>query len=286
MEMSLVIGETAENELNVIGEQHPYANYIIDTFNGYHKLKIPDYVLSGVKLIHSFEIVHGETTELILDFNIMKSIVRGGHSGTYTLKPVIKVLDLADIAEVGGTVTDDEGASFEMEKALVTAQTYDISAAGEQDQVVVESSTISDEEGAFKMYLEPGTYYLVAYKEGFNPGCAKISVDADTVHTQNIALSRASMGTVTVDIDGTDEDKEVVLSFRRQGICEENIQIEVTSLNLEGGGDFTVSLPAGQYRVVASTDTSTLSEDVEVVAGEDTYLVIEFPVALDPINQG
>ena len=100
------------------------------------------------------------------------------------------------------------------------------------------------------------------------------------------ALGKSISMAIADELDGTDEDKEVVLSFRRQGICEENIQIEVTSLNLEGGGDFTVSLPAGQYRVVASTDTSTLSEDVEVVAGEDTYLVIEFPVALDPINQG
>lgn len=273
--MRLLIGKTAENELNLIGDQHPYANYIVDTFDAYHELMIPSSVLGGIKMHHSFEIVRGKTTELILDFNIMKSIVRGGHSGTYRLKPIIRVLDQGEIAEAGGTVIDDGGAAIGMERAMVTAQTYDISAGDEQDQVTVGSSTISDVDGAFRMYLLPGTYYLVAYREGSNPGCAEVTVNANTIYTRNITLSPASTGTVTVAVDSMVQDEEMVLSFRKQGVCGEDIQIEVTSLNVEEGGSFAVSLPTGRYRVVASTDTNTLAQDIEVMAGEDTALVIE-----------
>ena len=52
---------------------------------------IPSVYQTGIKLIHPFEIIEGETTELTIDFNAEKSIIKTGN-GSYKLKPVIKII--------------------------------------------------------------------------------------------------------------------------------------------------------------------------------------------------
>ena len=53
-------------------------------------VEIPSGDQTGIKLIHPFEIIEGETTELTIDFDAEKSIIKTGN-GEYKLKPVIKV---------------------------------------------------------------------------------------------------------------------------------------------------------------------------------------------------
>jgi hypothetical protein len=54
-------------------------------------LDTPSGVQSGIKLIHQFTVNPGQRTDLLLDFDACKSIVRRGN-GTYLLKPVIQVI--------------------------------------------------------------------------------------------------------------------------------------------------------------------------------------------------
>jgi len=54
-------------------------------------VEIPSVYQTGIKLIHSFEIIEGETIELAIDFDAEKSIIKTGN-GSYKLKPVIKVV--------------------------------------------------------------------------------------------------------------------------------------------------------------------------------------------------
>lgn len=54
-------------------------------------LVTPSAVQSGIKLINSFTVTSGQRTDLVLDFDACKSIVTRGN-GTYSLKPVIKVI--------------------------------------------------------------------------------------------------------------------------------------------------------------------------------------------------
>jgi len=54
-------------------------------------LEIPSVYQTGIKLIHPFEINGGQTTELTIDFDAEKSIIKTGNGG-YKLKPVIKVI--------------------------------------------------------------------------------------------------------------------------------------------------------------------------------------------------
>ena len=54
-------------------------------------VEIPSGYQTGIKLIHPFEIIEGETTELTIDFDAEKSIIKTGNE-KYELKPVIKVI--------------------------------------------------------------------------------------------------------------------------------------------------------------------------------------------------
>ena len=47
----------------------------------------------GLKIIHQFEINGDQNTELIIDFDAEKSIIKNG-DGNYKLKPTIKVITI------------------------------------------------------------------------------------------------------------------------------------------------------------------------------------------------
>ncbi|MBU4313231.1 MAG: DUF4382 domain-containing protein [Actinobacteria bacterium] len=76
-----------------------YASVDIELGESGVPVQIPSNLQTGLKLIHPFEIVEGETTELTIDFNSEKSIVKTGN-GSYKLKPVIKVVTVST-GEVG-----------------------------------------------------------------------------------------------------------------------------------------------------------------------------------------
>jgi len=63
-------------------------------------LEIPSVYQTGIKLIHPFEIVEGMITELTIDFDAEKSVVKTGNE-EYKLKPVIKVVTSFADEEVG-----------------------------------------------------------------------------------------------------------------------------------------------------------------------------------------
>ena len=57
-------------------------------------VEIPSVYQTGIKLIHPFEIIAGETIELTIDFEAEKSIIKTG-SESYKLKPVIKIITVS-----------------------------------------------------------------------------------------------------------------------------------------------------------------------------------------------
>ena len=54
-------------------------------------VEIPSVYQTGIKLIHPFEIIAGETIELTIDFDAEKSIIKTGN-GSYKLMLVIKIV--------------------------------------------------------------------------------------------------------------------------------------------------------------------------------------------------
>ena len=298
-QMRLYLGDTHDKNKNLIGVPHPYANYVIDA-DGVHELKIPSGYQTGVKLVHKFEIVADLTVDLVLDFDACASVVKAGKNGKYLLKPTIKITDAVNNAIVNGIVLGAQQTGLEddavgLEGATVSAQTHK-ETSDAKDQVSVYTATITtgsdkdDTAGAYLMYLPPGTYTLVAYKPGFKPEHRTITTALDDVLTIDFELSPAVSsetvsGTVTIDASSksvVEDGQSVLISFRQQLEGIDKV-IEVVSLNLnleEGTNDYKISLPVGEYLVVASTaGMETFKSPVTIEEGKPVTLNIDFPVA-------
>jgi len=278
-QLRLIIGSQADAGNNILMTPHPKANYLIDQTDQVHELKIPSGLQTGIKIVHGFDISENQTTELILDFDAMKSVVKAGNSGMHLLKPTIKVLQTVESAIVAGLVSDAGSGPPEVgiEGALVSAQVDNGLTADAKDRVEVERSTIAagdddqtaeDETGAYTLFLPAGTYNLVAYSTGFEPICRAISLTAGTTtEDEDFSLVAADTGTIqgAVTISGASPDQHVTLDFRRSGDCADITQvISVKSIQVENGGSYAVELPADTYQVVSSTPGKT-TQSVDVI---------------------
>ncbi|MBN2178549.1 MAG: DUF4382 domain-containing protein [Deltaproteobacteria bacterium] len=268
-QMRLIIGTEAR-------DSHPYANYIVivDDEDNPHELKVPSGSQTGIKLVSGFEIYENQTTELILDFDASRSVVKAGNSGKWILKPVIKVIGTT-VATISGTVTDNEGLG--LMGALVSAQFYD-------GDMIVQASTVTDENGDYRLFVEPNIYNLVAYKEGYAPKCKYIEVEPNSEYgDEDMALTSTSgeegiLKCEVEDVDPGNEDTSVSISVRQSTECEGGIgttQIEIVMLNIADGGDYEISLPVETYHVVAETEegfeTFTSDPDDPVIKKGETY---------------
>ena len=277
-QMRLIIGEIPDDSLNIFKQPHrldgvEIANYVIDLNNDIHELKVPSGTNTGLKIVNGFNINENQTTELILDFDAMRSVVKAGSSGQYLLKPTIKVLDTAEYAVVSGQVSDADTASAPLEGALVTAQVADAAELDPKDQVVIEAGTVSNVDGDYALFLAPGQYNLVATQTDYLPDCIAINLLADTRLTENIYLSAATSGNIsgTVTIDNAQPDQYATVDFRQDLTCIDAsgaTAITVKSINIADGGVYSVDLPEGNYQVVASTfGKVTVTVDVTVDSG-------------------
>jgi len=284
-QMRLIIGDAPDNGINIFSESHPHANYIIDSDGIYHELKVPSGLQSGIKIVNGFDINANETRELILDFDAMRSVVKAGSEDKWLLKPTIKVLDTRDDSIVRGAVAGiaDE-TELLLERVLVSAQTYDPN-ADDVNQVLIQTSTLTDvPDGEYSIFIQPGTYNIVAYKNGYAPLCSKLDIGADQERHLDFTLQAAETGTVLgeVEIGDPGPDQHVTLSFRQSAQCDPNTpedqEIEVKSVNVANSESYSVILPVGIYRVVASTygkDTQVYP-DTKVESGGYTKQNITF----------
>jgi len=267
-QMRLLLGETPDSGLNLLGSAHPYANYVIDSSDASQEMDVPSGYQSGIKIVQGFDIVEDQTRSLILDFDASKSIVRAGNSGKLILKPTIKVVDEDETARVSGSVSE---GGVGVGGVYVSVQTYD-SQAAEAGRVVVQSGTVTEDDGSYVLRLDAGTYYIVAYKDGYQPVCAAVVSEAGGSYVQNFELTAAgATGSISgaVSIAGGGDDASVTLSFRQTAVCSgdsNDVQIEIKSVNVAAGGDYNETLPEGTYTVVASMEGAG-SQVQEVTTG-------------------
>jgi hypothetical protein len=262
--------EASVKGFNILGEEHPYANYLIDKDGNAHHLKVPSGVQSGVKLVHAFEIEENKYTELILDFDARKSIVTAGKKYKYILKPTISVIDTKQMAKLSGVVTDTPGSPI---------SSVDVNAQRMEDSsgVLVAASTITDETGGYQMFLEKYTEYtMVVFSNAHTPACVVINL-MDDDNNWDFTLdpaeeSRQVTGTITHVAKGAD----VTLSIRKiDQSCGSGAQeIELLSDTIvpddQGAYTYSVLLPEGVgYKVVYSDGVNTSSESFDVEAGQD-----------------
>lgn len=282
-QMRLIIGENPDGGINILSKQHLYANYVIDLDNEDHELKVPSGYQTGVKIVHGFTISPDQTTELILDFNASESVVVAGKTGKWLLKPTIKVLNTVEYSIISGTV--DDGAGHFLSGVLVSAQISDPSAPDLTDRIVTESSTITDENGQYQVFLSPGTYNLVVCSTSYYPEveCSVPLASGQVAENHNFSLDSDPTGTVSGDVNiaGAEEDQYATISLRQSFDCDsdsiDDTKIEIKSLNVINSGSYSLSLPVGFYDAVASSyDKDTvIYEHVEVVQDKITEINID-----------
>jgi len=249
-QLRLILTDTPDNSLNIISRRHPYGNYFIDGYGQSVELKVPSAFHTGIKIVKGFAINADQTTELILDFDAARSIVKAGSSGQWLLKPTIKVLETTEYSIISGNVA--------AEGILVSAQKYNSSLAVEE-KVEVKAATVSDASGNYKLFLEPDSYTLVGYKDGFSPFYkdTKVITTAENTYTENFSPgSASSTGTVSgsVSISGADQEQYATISIQKDATVSGNSEeVEVKALYVANGGTFTTGLPVGTFTAVIST---------------------------------
>ncbi len=287
-QMRLVLSDEPEpGGVNILGQTHPFANYFIDKNDLAQELKVPSGLQSGIKIVGGFTITTGQTTDIILDFDALKSIVKAGASGKWLLKPVIKVLNPKKCAIINGIVAD-AGSGTGIGGATVTVQTNDSGDMLDQPNITtgVVGTTITEDDGSYSFWVKPGAYYVVAHPEGYEIGCAVVEAAKGETYEKNFDLNAITPGRIvgTVTVTDGDDEQTVNLSFRQVANCAAGLdqpnpqpqQIEVLSLQVANNGNYEAGLPEGTYTVVASTEGKDAQQfdDVAVTAGADTTLDI------------
>ena len=287
-QLRMLIGMAPDTGLNLFSRRHPFANYVIDQNDAVHELKTPSGTQTGLKVVNGFDVKADQTTELLLDFNAMQSVVVAGASGQYLLKPTVKVLKTEDYAIVSGLVTDNPPlttpptAATPLAGALVSAQVLMPAAPDAKDQVLIDAGTVSDEAGQYALFLEPKGYRLVATKEGFSPACVNVSLAAGGTAVANFSLNELSAlpGTLTgiMTIAAPPGEQWATLDVRQAIECGGvPTTVTVDSVNIGDGGEYALALPAGDYTVVASTfGKTTRTATVTITSGGTTVSDITF----------
>lgn len=152
-----------------------------------YNLKIPSGSSSGLKVkIHpAITINEGETSDVLLDFDLNKSfIVKGnlnGKIGGFIFKPVVRGVYLGAAGRIEGNVSDLQGNPIENAWVKLWNQELDDNIElNEFDDDSLVISTFSDAQGNFKLIgLLPGTYTLTTEVAGYTSGLIEdISVTA------------------------------------------------------------------------------------------------------------
>lgn len=125
----------------IIGEG---SNIVIDGQT--YPLEIPSGTQTGVKLIHQFTIEPNITYELMLDFEVEKSVVVTGN-GKFLLKPTIRVIPVAMSGSISGFILPVEAESV-----------IETNFNGETIQ------TFINPDGYFKIFVEQKSDYSIHIK--------------------------------------------------------------------------------------------------------------------------
>ena len=161
------------------------ANTVVPTGGVETPLVTPSAVQSGIKLVHPFDVAPGEQSDLVLDFNVCKSIVVRGN-GTYALKPVIKVVPIV-LNGISGFVD----AALLGANVMVTAQ---------QDGVVVQGTAPNPQTGEFLLArVAPGNYDVV-FTANDRATAVITAVPVDST-TSTVAVS-TSAAPITLPVSG------------------------------------------------------------------------------------
>ncbi|EEE04192.1 DUF4382 domain-containing protein [Burkholderia multivorans] len=208
------------------------ANSVVPTGGTEQALATPSATQSGYKIIQPFTVQPNTLADLVLDFNVCKSIVQRGN-GTYALKPVVTATPTVVSGAISGYVATAEAG------ATVYA---------EQGGKVVKG-TVADSTGKF--VLSPliqsstqGNYDVVIVQNNFATGIVRsvpVVVNATTAVSASaapITLPASTMSTVS----GTVTASANAFVRALQSVDANAYEITSINANMETGA-YALNLP-------------------------------------------
>jgi len=139
-QLRLVLADTQNGAL---------ANSVVPTGGSETALTTPSAMQSGIKLNGQFDVAANALTDVVLDFDACKSVVKRSNNGSYSLKPVISVIPMAVSGAINGYL---DPSVVPVGKPVVSAQVGG----------VVVKSTVPDSTGRFSLSpLVAGNYTVV-----------------------------------------------------------------------------------------------------------------------------
>ena len=281
-QIRLLLGTEPDDSSNILCNEHPFANYVIDLDDSARELKVPSGEQTGIKVICSGMCVVSadETTELVLDFDAAESVVEKGN-GEVSLKPTIKLLSTEDFTLLTGIITEEDGETG-IAGAMVSAQIFDGTAGDVKDEVMVIGTTKTDADGNYRLLLRPDDYNIVFTAVGMEPVAFDLVALAGETVVQDASLDDSDEGTVSglVTITGILEPTFAHSSFRSDAVHADEV-VELAARSTLSGDTYEVILPVSpdpNYDVISSTcDKATLEASVEVAADATTTLDVTFP---------
>ncbi len=161
-----------------------------------YNLKIPSGSSSGlkVKIRPSITINEGETSDVLLDFDLSKSfVVKGNLNGNingFIFKPVVRGVYMGAAGRIEGNVADTLGNPIENVWVKLWNPELEDDGESEIDDDSLVISTFTDAQGNFKLIgLLPGTYTITTEAAGFKGGMIEnLSVTAGSVTTAAFEL--------------------------------------------------------------------------------------------------
>ena len=285
-QIRLIIDNVPDDTINILSQDHPYANYAIDPSDpaNLHDLKVPSGFKTGVKIVSGFDVNSNQTTELVLDFDACRSVVQAGNSEQWLLKPTIKIAKIEDFSIINGTVTDN--FDTEIEGALVSAQIFTggTTETKDDDELIIQAATITDSSGGYKLFVTPGTYNLVVYSEAKVPDFRKVTTTTgEELTAEDFTLGTSASGTVSgsITISGADSEQYATLSFRQDvdcTDCDPYEKIEIKAINVVNGSSYSNGLPTGNYSLAASSSEYPTQNppDFTIKDGKDTVVNVTF----------
>jgi hypothetical protein len=174
-------GKYTQLRVFLVGDQ---ATIVVNGEEEVHVLNIPSVVQTGIKLIHPFEIIPGYITELTLDFDAKKSIIKTGN-GEYKLKPVIGIISSysqneIELGSIQGQVYNEFYEAEVIEDALVKIEGLTL---------IFEKTAKTDSGGNYAIYDIPFSgYKLTASAVGYIEFSKDIIIDSEEVVTFDFGL--------------------------------------------------------------------------------------------------
>lgn len=292
-QIPLAAGHYTQLRLVLAGNNGPIpANSVIPTGTiNEIALDTPSAMQSGLKLINEFDVLAGERVDLLLDFNVCKSVVTRGN-GSYGLKPVIRVLPIT-LSGIGGFVSP----------------AANVTVSAQNSGNIVRSTVVNPLTGEFFIsHLEPGTYDVVITAPGQTTAvvtAVPIATASSTamLSTQNAPIilptsaTRNISGIITLTPPSTTEvaaasAKQTFLPGPTVTVQTQNVDLlsnaytltlPISAPLLGTYGSGTLPLPlttqnavAGQYSVEAAApgyQTQAFSKDITVAAATQDFIL-------------